>query len=104
MISDSVIDAAAAMLVRTASRSSAFAEPCSAIHRGVGVRSNVGADVLGWSDGESLEGACEGDVGLSVFGPSDGEGLCGAGDVDGVGVAGFADGAGVDRLGAWVGA
>jgi hypothetical protein len=51
VISDGVIDAAAARLVRTASRSSESADPSSMIHRAVGVRSIVGAAVLGANDG-----------------------------------------------------
>ena len=97
--SDSEIEAAAARLVRTASRSIVSADPWSTIHKAVGVRSTVGVDVLGLIDGRPLG---DRDVGLAVCGSFDGDigaetvGSADVGAVDSDGLSdGFDDGAAV---------
>ena len=93
--SDSEIKAAAARLVRTASRSIVSADPWSTIHKAVGVRSTVGVDVLGLIDGRPLG---DRDVGLDVCGSFDGDigaETVGSADVGAVDSDGFDDGAAV---------
>ena len=90
--SDGEIEAAAARLVRIASRSIVSADPWSTIHKAVGVRSTVGGDVLGLVDGRPLGGR---DVGLAVCGSFDGDigvETVGSADVGAVDWAGLSDG------------
>ena len=103
--SDGEIEAAAARLVRTASRSTASADVCSSIHKRFGVRSTVGAVVGGESvvadtsttvTGDDLAGASvpgvRSPVGSDVLGLVDGRPLS---DRDvGLAVCGSFDGGG----------